>query len=364
MIGQTVAGNGDTGKSDDEPKAFTAELVVAQPDGLSPGLVADLRRSQEFQRQSRASNTRRGYAGDWARFQAWATANRVPFLPAPPEVVAAHLSWLAAEGYSVSTISRFLSAAGHYHDEAGLDFVRNARVVRQTLKGIRNTVGVKQTKKAPLGIKVLIDVCARLGVDAEGARNRAMLTVGWFCALRSANLVAIRREHVRFVRVEEDCSWIEDLERSNGIMIYLPSSKTDQAKEGRDAVSYAQEDESVCPMKALFEHFRLNRFKPDDLIFPISERTVSRLVKRLAANPDHGHKSMREISECESCVLLVRRFASHSLRRGVATTFAQKGTAQRDLMRHVGWESEKVARGYIEHATPFENNPTKGLTSK
>jgi hypothetical protein len=52
------------------------------------------------------------------------------------------------------------------------------------------------------------------------------------------------------------------------------------------------------------------------------------------------------------------------LRRGAATTFAQKGAADRDLMRQGGWVNEKVARGYIEHATPFENNPTKGLTRK
>jgi integrase len=349
----------DTRKDDpEETIEVTTALVVAQ----STTLATARRQAEGYRQHTKASETQRGYRNDWKRFQGWATANGVPSLPAAPEDVAAHVGWLADQGHTVATIERFLSAGRYYHRAVGLDFPRSAFVVSETMKGIRRKVGVKPTKKAPLGIEALVVVCGRLGTDAIGVRNRAMLTVGWFCALRSVSLAGIRREHVRLVRVEAE--EIDDYDQPSGLILLLPGSKTDQLKKGRNVAVHAQHDETVCPVRALLVHFQANRFAPNDLIFPVSPRTISRLIKRLAANPDHGHKSLREISGCETCNPVVQRFASHSLRRGVATTFARKGTPERDIMHHGGWVSEKVARGYMEEATLFQNNPTKDLTGK
>ncbi len=277
--------------------------------------------------------------------------------------------WLADDGYSAATIERFLAAASHYHRAARLDFQRNTYIIGQTLEAIRRAVGVKRTKKAPLGLKALAEVCRHLDLEARGLepkerfqalRNRAILTVGWFCMLRSANLVAIRREHVRLVRFEGE-EWFDDDENPRGLIVHLPESKTDQRKEGRDVAVHAQSDGTVCPVHTLREYLRLGRFAPSDRIFPVSERTVARLVKRVVANPEHGHRFVREIEACPSCAAAAHRFASHSLRRGSATTQAAKGVAERDIMRQGGWKSERVMRGYIEHATIFQNNPTKDL---
>lgn len=368
--GQMAAGYGVTGKNDDEPTVEVvstgAELAVAP----SEALVAARQRADEYRQHTKASETRRGYKGDWERFLAWARANGAAPLPATPETVSLHLVWLADRGLSAGTIERFLTSARHYHQAAGFDFPRNAYVVSETLKGIRRTVGVKRTKRAPLGLKALSEACERAQRDAEhrgtpdvGLQQRAMLTVGWWCMLRSVNLVAIRREHVRLVRVEDD-EWIDDGDQPNGLILYLPGSKTDQLKKGRDVAVHAQEDESVCPVRALAAHFGASRFAPEDLIFPVSQRTVSRLIKRLVANPVHGHSTMREIAACEACSTAARRFASHSLRRGSATKLSREGVSDREIMRQGGWKSEKVMRGYIEDATLFENNPTKGLAKK
>lgn len=334
--------------------------LVAVPSGPSAALVRALQRADDYRGHTRAEATRAGYGGDWERFCAWArTAGTAP-LPASPEVVSAHLGWLADEGYSVASIERFLAAGAHYHQAAGCDFPRGAPIVSKTLEGIRRKVGVARIKKAPLGINALVDICGRLqGPDT--LRDRAMLTVGWFCMLRSANLVAIRREDVRLVRFE-GADWIDDYEKPAGLILHLLGSKTDQRKVGRDIGAHAQANEIVCPVTALAAYFLERRFAPEDLIFPVNERTVSRLIKRLAADPDHSHKSMREIESCESCEMTVRRFASHSLRRGSATEQAKKGIAEREIMRQGGWKNERVMRGYIEHATLFENNPTKNLS--
>lgn len=328
-------------------------LVVSQ----SSALAEDVKHVREYLGRTKAESTLKAYEDDWKRFKAWATTRGVRALPATPETVSAHLGWLASEGYSLSIITRFLSSAGHFHHAVGLDFPRNAILVSETLKGIRRGKGAQQTKKAPLGLEALTTTCRRVLAEAAhrgepdvGLRNRAMLTVGWFCMLRSANLVAIRREHVQFV--------------PEGLTLYLPSSKTDQLKKGREVAVHIQWDKTVCPTAALTEYFEAVRFAPGDLIFPVSERTVTRLVKRLVADPEHGHKSLREIDQCVVCGETVRRFGSHSLRRGSATELAERGTERRGIMRQGGWKNEQVMDGYVEHATLFKNNPTKGLTDK
>jgi integrase len=360
----------ESAKEADEP---TVEVVSAGTELVlapSAALTAARQRADEYRRHTKASETQRGYKGDWARFLAWATASGAVALPATPETVSLHLVWLADRGLSVGTIERFLTSARHYHLAAGFDFPRNAYAVSETMKGIRRTVGVERTKRAPLGLKALSEACERAQREAEhhgkpdvGLQQRAMLTVGWWCMLRSANLVAIRREHVRLVRVEDD-DWVDDSDQPNGLILHLPGSKTDQLKRGRDVAVHAQADESVCPVRALAAHLDASRLAAEELIFPVSSRTVSRLIKRLAANPAHGHSTMREIAACEACATAARRFASHSLRRGSATTQARKGVANREIMHHGGWKSEKVMLGYVEDATLFENNPTKGLANK
>jgi integrase len=331
------------------------EIVDALAVSQSSALAEDVKHVREYLGRTKAESTLKAYEDDWRRFKAWAATRGVRTLPATSETVSAHLGWLASEGYSLSIITRFLSSAGHFHHAVGLDFPRNAIIVSETLKGIRRGRGMQQTKKAPLGLGALTTTCRRVLAEAAhrgepdiGLRNRAMLTVGWFCMLRSANLVAIRREHVQFV--------------PEGLTLYLPSSKTDQLKKGREVAVHTQGDKTVCPTVALTEYFEAIHFAPGDLIFPVSERTVTRLVKRLVADPEHGHKSLREIDQCVVCGETVRRFGSHSLRRGSATELAERGAERREIMRQGGWKSEPVMDGYIEHATLFQNNPTKDLT--
>jgi hypothetical protein len=43
------------------------------------------------------------------------------------------------------------------------------------------------------------------------------------------------------------------------------------------------------------------------------------------------------------------------------STAAEKGRPLEAIMRPTGHKSERVARGYIQHATVFINNPAKGL---
>ena len=211
-------------------------------------------------------------------------------------------------------------------------------VVAEMAQGVRRRIGVQHKQKTPLEVRALSEICERLAADTsdiENLRNRAMLTVGWFCMLRSANLVAIRREDVRLVQYSGDGP-IDDDEHPNGLIVHLLGSKTDQLKQGRDVATHAQGDDTACPVRATLEYFRVARLAPGDRIFPVSERTLSRRIKRLVANPAHEHKTFREIERCASCSVIANRFGSHSLRRGSATTQARMGVPEREIMRQGG----------------------------
>jgi hypothetical protein len=43
------------------------------------------------------------------------------------------------------------------------------------------------------------------------------------------------------------------------------------------------------------------------------------------------------------------------------TTAAEKGQPLEAIMRQTGHKTARVARGYIQYATVFVNNPAKGL---
>jgi integrase len=77
----------------------------------------------------------------------------------------------------------------------------------------------------------------------------------------------------------------------------------------------------------------------------LSDRSVARIVQRAAS----------------AAGLDPSRYGGHSLRSGFMTTAAEKGRPLEAIMRQTGHKTESVARGYIQHATVFVNNPGKGL---
>ena len=57
-------------------------------------------------RNSKADNTRRGYASAWCRFEQWAEDRGHWALPAAPEAIALYLGHLMAEGMSMASVDQ------------------------------------------------------------------------------------------------------------------------------------------------------------------------------------------------------------------------------------------------------------------
>lgn len=205
----------------------------------------------EYVEAARAANTLRGYRSDWREFTTWCTGHDVEPIPAAASVVTGYLSDLARAGAKVGTMSRRLSAIKFAHQLRNLpDPTRNARVVA-VWEGIRRTHGAPPDQAAPLMPPELFDVldaCPSVKVwrtqgrpeepDLAGARDRALLLVGFVAALRRSELAALNLDQVA--------------EHPNGLVLTLPRSKTNPTGEHVELVVLPRAaNPARCPVVAL-----------------------------------------------------------------------------------------------------------------
>src|SRR6202008_3306898 len=101
----------------------------------------------EYIRASKAESTLRGYRSDWRHFLVWAEARAVSPLPAAPETVAAYIAECAGR-LKVGSLQRRLNAIAEAHKAVGLESPTSAGMVRNTMKGIKRTVGTAVVQKA------------------------------------------------------------------------------------------------------------------------------------------------------------------------------------------------------------------------
>ena len=113
----------------------TLEIVSGTQNALAT--PADLGDVAAYVSESLAPNTRRAYRSAVAVFRAWCEAEGLEALPASPETVAAFLAAEAKAGRSVSTLGQRVAALRWLHEAAGLPNPTEAKLVRATLKGLR-----------------------------------------------------------------------------------------------------------------------------------------------------------------------------------------------------------------------------------
>jgi hypothetical protein len=99
-------------------------------------------------------------------------------LPASPEAVAGYIGECAGR-WKVGSVQRRLNAIAEAHKTMGLDSPTSAGMVRNTLKGIRRTLGTAQSRKAAAltdEIRAMLDASDG---GAIGVRDRALILLGF-----------------------------------------------------------------------------------------------------------------------------------------------------------------------------------------
>ena len=308
---------------------------------LSDRLQELVHEAKQYIENSQSDNTSRSYLSDWQHFVNWCQSNSLQSLPAPDFVVALYITELA-KTRKVSTINRRLLAIKAAHLHSKLESPTASAIVRRTWKGIVRTKGSIQTGKAPILTEDLIRMLGKLPKGARGARDKAILLVGFAGAFRRSELANMKIEDVKSVR--------------RGLLITLPRSKTDQEGKGQDVAIEFGRNEDTCPVLALEYWIKLagfdsgpvfRRITKNDRILEsgISGQTIWRLVKKYAS----------------LCGLDPHLYGGHSLRAGLATQAAINGASERSIMKQTRHKSRQVMEKYIRDANLFRDNASTYL---
>jgi site-specific recombinase XerD len=319
---------------------MTADHAVIGPiQGGSKGadiVPPSLEQAREFARHSKAENTLRGYRADWRDFCAWCESRGLSPLAASPETVAAYIAECAGR-LKVGTIQRRLNAIAEAHKATGLDSPTTSGMVRNTLKGIRRTFGTAARQKSPTltdDIRAMVDA-----TDAGliGARDRALILLGFAGAFRRSELVGLDIA---------DCAFGKD-----GLTVTLRRSKTDQDGAGRKiGIPYGSNPET-CPVRTIQGWIETAALS-DGALF----RSINR-HGQVAAGRLSGIDVARVVKKLtERAGLDAAKYAGHSLRAGHATSAAIAGASERSIMAQTGHRSVQMVRRYIRDGSLFREN--------
>jgi site-specific recombinase XerD len=290
---------------------------------------------------SKAKSTRRAYRKDWAAFCAWCASHALESLPARPEAVATYASYMVREGLGVSSVARAMAAVSQAHQMAGHESPTKTAPVRETIRGIRRTLGVAPDQKAAATLVELRAMVGTTVATAMGVRDRALLLVGFSGAFRRSELVAL------------DVADLDFSER--GVLVTVRRSKTDQEGEGMvKAIPFAL-DAEMCPVLALRTWLEATGISAGAVF-----RTVDRWGHVSGRMSDRG--VARAVQRAARLAGLdATRFAGHSLRAGFATSAILAGRDEADVMRQTGHRSVAVFRGYVRVADAWRKNAATGL---
>ena len=270
-----------------------------------------------------------------AAFLAW--GGRVP---ASPEAVASYLA--ASDSLAASTLRRRLAAIADAHQATGHSDPTKHPLVRKVFRGIRRVHGARTDAATPIDIDMLARIVAALPHDVTATRDRALLLVGFFCALRRTELVALA---------------MEDLDRRpEGWTIAIKRSKTDPYGRGQ-YVPLPTFQGPLSPTAAVADWLAIARISDGPLF-----RTICSDGKIGSALPGPQVGMIVRRSALKAG-LDVQRLSAHSLRSGFAVSATRAGIAAAQIQAVTRHRSLGGLAPYVRSAGPPSTAQLCGLLS-
>ena len=213
--------------------------------------------------------------------------------------------------------------------------------VRKALSGIRRTHGTAPDRKSPATHERISAMLAHCDPSTtHGTRDRALLLLGFACALRRAEIVALQ---------------ISDLEDApGGITIHIRKSKTDPEQAGQTVpLPFGHRLRPVEAVRAWIDRAQITegvlfrRVSPGGTVLPDPLRppAVAAVVKRYAAVAG----------------LSPSAYAGHSLRAGFVTSAVEDGASAvrvAEITRHRSLDTVTV---YVRRIDAFKAHPGEGF---
>ena len=279
-------------------------------------------------KNSKSFNTLRAYKSDYKDFSVFCAKNNFSSLPADPKIISLYLTHLSQTS-KFSTLKRRIASISVIHKLKDHYIDTNHPIIRENLLGIKRLKGSNQKAKKPIlinDLKHIINAISKLNIrEIRKTRDKALILIGFAGGFRRSELVALEIDDIEFVR--------------EGVKIFVKRSKTDQSGEGMTKAIPSFDSTLYCPVLHLQDWMAKGK-SINRKIFPISDKSVALIIKKYA--------NLAGLDES--------RYAGHSLRSGFATSTAEAGAEERNIMAMTGHKTTQMVRRYIKEANLFKNN--------
>ena len=308
-------------------------------------IITDIKALQEETllnlQSSKANNTLRAYKSDFNDFSLFCVKNGFKSLPSDPKVVSLYLTYLSSKDAKMSTLKRRLVSIGVIHKLKGHYLDTKHPSIIENIMGIKRRKGSIQLSKKPILINDLKELINAIDKqkkeEIKKFRDRSIILIGFSGGFRRNEIVSLDYEDLDFV--------------TEGIKINLRRSKTDQFGEGfKKALPYF-DNSQYCPVVSLKKWIEVSKITSGPVFRRFtkgSRLSNNRLTDQTVALLIKEYLKLAGIDS--------KNYSGHSLRSGFATSAAQSGVEERNIMAMTGHKSTEMVRRYIKEVNLFKNN--------
>ncbi len=263
-----------------------------------------------------------------------------------PKELADYIVHLAdKKGNKYGTIYRAITSIKKICEQSPNGYNPISEEVKQILRGLKREKGIAQKRAKAILWSDLVAILGTCQNNAIEYRNKILLLVGWFGALRRSEISNLQ---------------LQDIEvHDQGIVITIRQSKTDQVGAGKSIVIPPCNNDHD-PYGAIVDYIKkYHRYSSKKTpFFPrlgVRYRNTLLLPQATEYQKMSGH-AINEVIKFHG------KFAgysitAHSLRRGIITELAKNGIYERHIMKHSRHKSIETLRKYIDDGTIFETCP-------
>ena len=308
-------------------------------------IITDIKALQEETllnlKSSKANNTVRAYKSDFNDFGIFCSQNGFKSLPSEPKIVSLYLTHLSTKDAKMSTLKRRLVSISVIHKFKGHYLDTKHPAIIENIMGIKRRKGIIQKSKKPILINILKEIInvidKQVKNEIKKLRDRSIILIGFSGGFRRNEIVSLDYDDLDFV--------------PEGLKINIKRSKTDQFGEGFTKALPYFDRSKYCPVVSLKNWIEIARITSG----PVFRRFVKgsklsgkRLTDQTVALLIKEYLNLAGIDS--------KNYSGHSLRSGFATSAAESGAEERNIMAMTGHKSTEMVRRYIKEANLFKNN--------
>lgn len=327
-------------------------LTKSQNESLAPArpisIAKLIEKARIFANESISESTKRAYQSDWRTFEKFCAMHGLASIPATEGTICLYVTD-RAEVARVDTIVRSVCAIGKIHEWRGYENPTRSSALRTIMEGIKRQKYRAKDKAKPINLALLKKMVQKADPSIIGIRDKTLLLVGWFGALRRSEIANLKIGNLVIT--------------DQGAELTLLTPKGTQT--GEECVTIPRIESILCPVASLENWLSRYDYGPEYPLFP----SFGLRGKKLWVPRDETvHRPMcdRLVSEIVKkyvafCGENPKKYSAHSLRRGLSSESARMNVPQVYLQRHLRHKSAAMTTEYIDRQNAWTDNPVTAL---